>query len=91
MTAPIFISYRREDSGGYAGRLYDRLVPHFGPGKLVFRDIDSIEPGIDFVEAIEEAVASCDVLIAVIGRHWLSLTDENGQRRLENHHGWFGL
>ncbi len=81
--ARIFISYRREDSGGYAGRLYDRLRQHFGPNNL-FMDVDTIALGLDFVEAIETAVGSCDALLAVIGRQWLDITDTTGQRRLDN-------
>jgi hypothetical protein len=67
----IFVSYRREDSPGHAGRLFDRLVEHFGRERI-FMDIDTIEPGEDFVTVIENAVSSCDVLIAVIGQNWLS-------------------
>ena len=75
----IFVSYRREDSAGHAGRLFDRLVEHFGRDRI-FMDIDTIEPGEDFVAVIENAVSSCDVLIAVIGRSWLS---PNGSGRLD--------
>lgn len=78
----IFISYRREDSAGHTGRLYDRLAAHFGD-EQVFMDIDQIEPGEDFVQIIEEAVGSCDVLLAVIGRRWLTAGDDNA-RRLDN-------
>ena len=62
----IFVSYRRDDSSGHAGRLYDRLADRFGKDKL-FRDIDHISYGEDFVEALDEAVGSCKALIAVIG------------------------
>ncbi|HEY2472868.1 MAG TPA: toll/interleukin-1 receptor domain-containing protein [Terracidiphilus sp.] len=75
----IFISYRREDSSAYAGRLYDHLVDRFGKD-LVFMDVDSIEPGVDFIEVLQNTVGSCDVLIAVIGKHWLMATDEDGRR-----------
>jgi class 3 adenylate cyclase/tetratricopeptide (TPR) repeat protein len=67
--ARIFLSYRREDSAGHAGRLYDRLSARFGP-EQVFRDVE-IQPGADFVELIQDAVSSCRVLIAVIGPRWL--------------------
>jgi TIR domain len=80
--ARIFISYRRDDSGGWAGRLYDRLSQHFGQ-ENVFMDI-TIEPGLDFVEVIEQAVGSCDALIAVIGKQWLAITDDGGLRRLDH-------
>ena len=79
----IFISYRREDSAGYAGRLFDRLSSHFGKDQI-FMDIDTLEPGLDFVEAIESAVSSCDILLAPIGKQWLTATDDNGRRRLDN-------
>src|SRR5437773_2664408 len=79
----IFISYRHEDSIAYAGRLYDRLIAHFG-AEQVFMDIDTIEPGADFVEVIERTVGSCDVLLVIIGKRWLSATDEGGQPRLDS-------
>ena len=80
--ANIFINYRREDTAGHAGRLFDRLSGRF-PGR-VFMDIDTIEPGIDFVDIIEAAVGCCEVLIVMIGRDWLTLADATGRRRLDN-------
>src|SRR5690242_18564211 len=77
----IFISYRREDTAGFAGWIFARLSEHFGRDQ-VFKDIDSILPGDDFVEEITNAVASCHVLIALIGGRWL--TDSAGQRRLDS-------
>ena len=79
----IFVSYRREETAYPAGWLYDRLVEHFGQGQ-VFKDVDSIELGDDFVEVITAAVAGCDVLLALIGDRWLTITGENGRRRLED-------
>ena len=86
----IFISYRRDDSAGYAGRLYDRLAAHFG-ADAVFMDVEGIEPGTDFVKAIEGAVASCKVLIVLIGNQWLDATDAAGRRRLEDPHDFIRL
>ncbi len=87
MTTPgkgrIFISYRRADSAGYAGRIYDRLTAHFGED-TVFMDVDTIEAGLDFVKVLQDAVQSCDVLVALIGRNWLDIKDETGKRRLDN-------
>ena len=74
----IFVSYRRDDSSGHAGRLFDRLADHFGKERI-FMDIDTIEPGEDFVQVIEDAVASCEILIIVIGRHWLTSPDETSR------------
>ena len=78
----IFISYRRQDAAGYAGRLYDRLAAHFGADR-VFMDVEGIEPGLDFVDAIGRAVSSCEVLIVIIGPAWLA-TDSAGKRRLDD-------
>jgi ABC-type amino acid transport substrate-binding protein len=79
----IFISYRREETAYPAGWLYDRLADHFG-GSQVFKDVDSIDLGDDFVEVISRAVARCDVLLAVIGQEWLTTTDAHGRRRLDS-------
>jgi len=79
----IFISYRREETAYPAGWLYDRLADRFGGGQ-VFKDVDSIQLGDDFVEVITRAVGSCDVLLALIGEEWLTITDEHGRRRLDN-------
>jgi hypothetical protein len=80
---PIFISYRREDTAYPAAWLFDRLVSRFGRAQ-VFKDIDSIEPGDDFGEVIGTAVGSCDVLLALIGDRWLTVTDQDGRRRLDD-------
>jgi len=79
----VFISYRREDSAAYAGRLYDHLAARFGADR-VFMDIDTIRPGDDFVKVISDKVAACEVLIAVIGKRWLTTPDPRGRRRLED-------
>jgi hypothetical protein len=79
----VFISYRRDDASAYAGRLYDSIAARLGE-ENVFMDVDTIGPGSDFYEAIDEAIASCDVVIALIGRQWLSATDAKGQRRLDD-------
>jgi hypothetical protein len=79
----IFISYRREETAYPAGWLYDRLAARFADDQ-VFKDVDSIELGDDFVEVISSAVGSCDVLLALIGDRWLTITDEDGRRRLDD-------
>jgi len=79
----IFISYRRDDTEGHAGRLFRDLCEHFGDD-AVFLDVAGIELGRDFRVAIDQQVASCGVLLAVIGTHWLTATDSEGKRRLDD-------
>ena len=79
----IFISYRREEAAYPAAWLYGRLADRFG-GDQVFKDVDSIQLGDDFVEVIASAVGSCDVLLALIGDEWLAIIDEEGRRRIDN-------
>jgi hypothetical protein len=76
----LFISYRREEAAGHAGRLYDAIATRFDDGN-VFMDVD-LAPGVDFVAHITEAVASCDVLLVVIGPRWTGLSDDVGRPRL---------
>ena len=79
----IFISYRREDTEGHAGRLFRDLAERFGK-ELVFMDVTGIEPGRDFRRVIEQQVASCGVLLALIGKDWLTVADAEGRRRLDD-------
>jgi TIR domain len=83
----IFINYRREDTAGHAGRLYDALAARFGDDH-VFMDIDAIDPGEDFTQVVEQSVGSCDVLLALIGRSWTSTVDREGRRRLDKPNDW---
>lgn len=80
----VFISYRRDDSAGHAGRLYDAIRSRLGDGAEVFMDVDSIQPGVNFLERIQSAVGSCDVLLAVIGPQWSTATAEGDRRRLDD-------
>jgi hypothetical protein len=79
----VVLNYRREDTAGHAGRLYDALARRFGE-ECVFMDIDAIEPGADFTQVIETAVGSCHAFVALIGRRWLTVTDVTGRRRIDN-------
>jgi hypothetical protein len=87
MTEParVFISYRREETAAQAGRLSDRLLDRLGQAN-VFMDVDSIQPGADFEQEVIDAVAACDVLLAVIGREWIGLADAAGNRRIDDEH-----
>jgi hypothetical protein len=77
----IFISYRRADSIGHAGRLYDELQSRFGRDN-VFMDLSGIDAGENFPQKIDSAIRTCDALVAVIGDEWLSVVDD-GVRRLD--------
>ncbi len=79
----VFISYRRDDTAPYAGRLRDRLSAVFGTDQI-FRDVDRLAPGERFPDVIEQALGSCDALIVLIGEKWLSARDERDRRRLED-------
>ncbi len=79
----IFVSYRRSDSADISGRIYDRLVGRFGK-EPVFKDVDSIPLGVDFKEYLDKKVGECDVLLAIIGDHWLDASDSTGKARLED-------
>jgi hypothetical protein len=78
----IFINYRRDDSRADSGRLYDRLSARF-PGKI-FRDVASLEPGVEWHDAIARVIGQSDACIVVIGRDWLNITNANGGRRLND-------
>jgi hypothetical protein len=86
----VFISYRREDSSGYAGRLFDILSVHFGK-ENTYMDLDTIKGGDNFATVIEEKISQCDALLAVIGERWLTCTGENEIRRLDMTHDYVRL
>src|SRR5512134_810647 len=81
--AKIFISYRRTDSAAYAGRLFDRLRKHFGDAD-VFMDLEGIEPGAEFGKVIADKAREAEVLIALIGKDWVTSAHSDGRRRLDD-------
>jgi hypothetical protein len=83
MAGNIFISYRRGEDSGFAGRLFDSLHTVFDSSQL-FMDVDSIEPGTNFVRVLQEKIADSDIVLAIIGRSWVDAADSNGNRRLDN-------
>jgi TIR domain len=83
MAAGIFISYRREDSQHAAGRLVDWLTQSFGRDRI-FMDVDTIEPGLDFLDVINAKVAESFVFLVVIGPGWANAAGPDGRRRLDN-------
>jgi hypothetical protein len=89
MAQRIFISYRRDDSRGYAGRLQGDLSRRYSE-EHVFRDIE-IPPGADFGEYITSLVDKCNVVLAIIGPGWLDARDREGERRLDDPQDWVRL
>ncbi len=79
----IFISYRRDDASGHAGRVHDRIASTFGRD-VSFMDVDAVPLGMNFATLIQDEVARCTALLAVIGPGWLDARDEAGQRRLDD-------
>ena len=79
----VFISYRRQETAWPARQLHDVLAAELGADRI-FKDVDDIEPGDDFVEQIQSAVGSCQVLLALIGPQWLTVTDARGGRRIDD-------
>ena len=79
----IFISYRRADSEYVVGRIYSDLCAAYGK-KKIFKDVDSIPLGVDFRDEIAKIVHDCDILIALIGEHWSTITDEAGTTRIND-------
>jgi hypothetical protein len=78
----VFISYRRQETAAYAGRIYDAMVARFGE-ENVFMDVE-MAPGIDFVDHINEVLSGCAALIVVIGSSWATVEGDGGQPRLQD-------
>lgn len=83
----IFISYRRSGASSVAYRLADELKRSFGEDRI-FIDVESIDPGLKFAEAIRQALRQCTVTLVVIGPEWLSMENKSGQRRLDEPTDW---
>jgi hypothetical protein len=81
--ANVFISYRRDDASGYAGRIYDRLSAELGRDR-VFMDVDGIPYGSDYVSYLSQQINQCAYVLALIGNNWLDARDSDGNRRLDN-------
>ena len=82
-SAFIFVCYRRDEFAGFAGRIFDRLISNFSRERI-FMDVDNIEPGLDFVEVLEERVSVCPVFLALVGPNWSNAKDARGRRRLDD-------
>lgn len=79
--AKIMISYRPEDSGAITGRVFDRLVAHYGRASI-FRDIDNIPPGANFHSHVDEVINQSDIVLALVGPRWMG--SRGGQNRLSD-------
>jgi tetratricopeptide (TPR) repeat protein len=90
MPPRIFISYRRDDAAGDAGRLADHLHRRFG-ATHVFLDIDTIDPGTDFVQVLRVSLEQTAAMLVVIGPRWTSLRGADGTRRLDDENDFVRL
>jgi len=81
--AGVFLSYRRNDSGGWAGRLRDHLVLRYGEHR-VWQDVDDLTVGSDYLPQILENIAAADAVLIVIGPHWLDQRVRGGTTRLSD-------
>lgn len=79
----IFVSYRREDSAGWAGRIHDALEGHFGDHQL-FMDVTDISLGEDFRDVVRRRLSTVETVIVVIGPQWLTVENANGDRRIDD-------
>ena len=82
MQKKIFISYRRDDVSGEARNLYNELAKRYGK-RNIFYDIDTMKAGRNFETAIEEAIDNSEIVLVLIGKQWVHITDDQGKRRLE--------
>jgi hypothetical protein len=80
----VFISYRRQDTSGYAGHLFESLRSQLPRGSRIFMDVDSIQGGSRFEQEIENAVGECSSFLALIGPGWSGVVDDDGNRRLDD-------
>jgi hypothetical protein len=83
----IFISYRREDTSGESGRLKDKLEQVFGQ-ENIFYDVETLEAGLNFDQSIAKALNDSKVLLAMIGPHWLKVSDSTGTKRIQKPDDW---
>jgi hypothetical protein len=79
----VFVSYRRSDSWGWTGRIYDRLCEQFGE-ESIFMDVEGLSAGVDFRRTVLEIIAGSDVAMVVIGSRWLTAADDSGTPRLHD-------
>jgi hypothetical protein len=69
-TWELFIAYRQADARGHAGRVGERLISYFGSGQ-VFKDIEALPIGVDFIDFVREKLQRTHVMVVVIGPNWI--------------------
>lgn len=79
----VFLSYRRNDAGGWAGRLRDHLVLRYGDDR-VWQDVEDLTAGSEYLPQILHNIAAADAVLVVIGPHWLDDGGQGGKTRLAN-------
>jgi len=79
----VFINYRREETSGEARALFNDLVARLGENS-VFMDVDNIGLGRDFRQVIQQRLASCELMLALIGKNWVGTKNQSGRRRLDD-------
>jgi uncharacterized membrane protein YhaH (DUF805 family) len=84
MSSPVFISYRRSDSQHATGRLFSRLAPRYLAEADIFMDVEAIAAGADFTAALDRSLSGCQVCLVMIGPRWLTETNADGSRRIDN-------
>jgi len=84
MTSPVFISYRRSESQHATGRLFSRMAPRYLAEAEIFMDVEAIAAGADFTAALDRSLKGCKVCLVMIGPRWLTETNADGSRRIDN-------
>jgi hypothetical protein len=79
----VFISYRREEAADMSGRIADFLDRRFGAG-TVFRDVNAILAGSNFVMALQRGLDESRVVLVLIGPRWIHMQEPNGARRIDS-------
>jgi hypothetical protein len=83
MSGGVFICYRREESAFAARVIYDRVAQRLGPENFHL-DIDNIDVGVDWFNALTDRIGACDALVAIIGRNWISNVDKDNRRKIDD-------
>jgi hypothetical protein len=78
----IYVSYRRKDSGAYAGRLMDALERRLGRDAVLRPE--RLIAGGNWAEEQRKIVRTATLMLVVIGPGWLTAHDEYGRRSVDD-------